>query len=57
LQGSPSPFVPTRERLGLTVAVWAEKPQVLDAIIIAYTIDVIDLHAERLAAPRVDAAR
>ena len=38
-------------RFSLAVAVWAERPQVFEAVIVWYTIDVVDLDADSFAPP------
>ena len=49
LQLPPLPEVPTTVRLCLAVAVGAEHPQVLQAVVVSDSVDMIDVDAERLS--------
>ena len=51
LQPPPSPRISAAVGLGLTVAVRAKHPEVLEPMVVLDTIDVIDVSHERLPAP------
>jgi hypothetical protein len=38
------------------MAVRTQHPQVVEPVVVAYPVDVVDLHGQRLPSPRVDTA-
>jgi hypothetical protein len=46
----------TAVRVGLAVAVGTEEAKILEPVVGAIAVDVVELHAERLALPRRDPA-
>jgi hypothetical protein len=45
-----------RKRRRLAVAVWAEHSEILEAPVILYAIDVVDMNRQRASSPFVNAA-
>jgi hypothetical protein len=48
--------ISSREVWGLAMAVWTEEPEILDPIVVAIAIDVVESHGQRSISPPLYAA-